>query len=195
MYLIAIGLIFLFFSFTIDIFGPVIDLLPDLVGCALIAYNAWKLQGKSYSLTRTVWLAAVLGVYVTVVHLVAPTGLIALFLSALEVGGTVWLLKLLVSGVAELEEAEKRPLRQGALELWRMPLTVAYIGIFACNVALMFIPGIGFFSLLVVIVWYVIAIIFTVCFFRTAANYRKTDGGDGKDGKKLIRGPLPPHNR
>lgn len=192
MYPIAAGLVFIFFYFNIGMGSLTIDLLPDIVGYGLIAYNSYKLRGRSYSFSKLVWLGAVMGVYATVVHLAAPTGFLAFILSALETGGIIWIIKLLVSGVSEIEDAEGRPLRSGALERWRYPLIAAYAAVFACNVALEFIAGIGFFALLIVFAWAVISVIFTVCFFRTASRYRKRDDG-GNGGKKVIRGPLPPH--
>lgn len=192
MYCIAAGLIFVFFYFTVQVGDLSIDLLPDILGHALIAFNAWKLRDKSWSFSNALWLAPVMGVYVTLAHLLAPTGLLGLGISIVEVGGTVWLLKLLVKGVADLEEVEKRPLRHAALERWRFLTTIAYVAVFACDVALQFIPGIAFFSLTVVLLWFVLCIIFTVSFFRTASRYKNGDK-NGKSGKKYIRGPLPPH--
>lgn len=192
MYLIATGLIFIFFSFTITLLGPTVDLLPDFVGYALVAYSAWKLRANSYAFSHVLWLSAVMAVYTALAHYFEPTGLLGLAVSALETAGVIWLVILLTKGVREYEETEKRPLRWAYLNRWRLLTVTGYAAVFACTVAVLFIPGIEFFSLLVVLYWCVACVGYTVCFFRTARRWKNGDK-PGKSGKKYIRGPLPPH--
>ena len=192
MYPIAVGLIFIFFSFTVNILGPTVELLPDFVGYALVAYSAWKLRANSYVFSHVLWLSAVMAVYSALAHYFAPTGLLGLAVSALETGGTVWLLILLARGVGEYEETEKCPLRWEQLDRWKLLTVTAYIAVFACSVAVEFIPMVGFFTLLVLIYWAVSCVGYTVCFFRTARRWKHRDDGPGT-GKKVISGPLPPH--
>ncbi len=192
MYFIAVGAIFVFFYLDLDLGTLTIDLLPDIAGYALIAYNAWKLQPKSWSFQIAMWVSAAMGVYSVVIRIWAPTGLPGLVVSLVETGGTVWLLKLLSKGVSEIEDAEKVSLRWPSLDRWCTLAIAGYLAVMACTIAVQFIDFIGFFSLMVVALWFVFCVGLTVCFFRAASRYAKRDGG-GKNGKKLIRGPLPPH--
>ncbi len=193
MYPIAFGLIFIFFSFTMDIFGPVIDLLPDPVGYALVFWSAWKLRANSYTFSHVLWLSGVMAVYSALAHILAPTGLLGLAVSGLETAGVVWLVILLARGVGEYEETEKCSLRWASLDRWRLLTVVGYAAVFACTVAVQFVPGIGFFSLLVALYWFVACVGFTVCFFRTARRWKHRNDDRGPGGQKLIKGPLPPH--
>ena len=193
MYPIAIGLIFIFFSFTINLLGPTVDLLPDFVGYALIAYSAWKLRANSYAFSHVLWLSAVMTVYAALAHYFAPTGLLGLAVSALETAGTVWLLILLARGVGEYEDTEKCSLRWEQLDRWKLLTVAAYIAVFACTVALEFIPLMGFFTLLVLLYWAVSCVGYTVCFFRTARRWKHRHDDPGRGGKQILSGPLPPH--
>lgn len=201
MYLIAIGLIFVFFYININLTGMApfgfpansvtVDILPDIVGYALIAYNSYKLRDRSWSFQTALWVSCVMGVYSTVARIWKPTGLLGLVITIGETAGTVWLLKLLTDGVSDIEDAEKRSLRWASLDRWRLLAAVGYIAVLLCTVGVQFISGLGFFSLLVVVLWAVFCVGFTVCFFRTAA--RCSGGGKNGGKKKYISAPLPPH--
>ncbi len=210
MFFIPAGLVFVFFYFNITLTDMnllgfsssemVVDLLPDIVGYGLIAWNAWKLRDKSYSFSRLVWLCAVMGIFSLALQLVAPTGIAALVCILLQTAGVLGTMKMLSMGVADLERIEKRHLNLPIIERWRRMVQITYIALVACSVAEMFL-FLGIFSLLVLALWFVMCLFYIITFLRTAIRYKRMDDehtGKAKQKAKLknrkyLAAPLEPH--
>ncbi len=182
MVLIPIGLIFILYSTSIPVGGISLDLLPDVVGYVLIAVNLWRLKRDSYSFTTAFPLSLFLAVYSVAVRLIAPGGLFGLIASGLELGLQVWLLKLLVDGVEDLEDLVDRHLNSILLGRWQQLTCMAWLASFVCLIAQSFIPGVEFFGFLVAVIFMVLGALLTITFFRTARRYswliRFGDGGE-----------------
>ena len=209
MFLIPFGLIFIFYSYDLVLTDMTalgfwrdtlaIDLINDLVGYLLIGINAWKLRSKSFSFSRALWLCAAMSLFYVATRLWSPTGLFGLACLAIETAGVLWLLKLLVDGVQDLESIEKRHLNYVQLHRWQYLVSITWLAVFACTVGVNFISGLGFFSLLIVFIWAVLALLLIITFLRTAMRYRKM--GEEREkaewrkkgSKKFFRGPLPLH--
>lgn len=210
MFFIPAGLVFVFFYFNITLTDMnllglsssemVVDVLPDIVGYGLIAWNAWRLRDKSYSFSRLVWLCAVMGVFSLALQLVAPTGLPSLVCVVLQTAGMLGTLKLLNMGVADLEKVEKRHLNLNVLERWRKMVQLTYMALVACLVAEQFL-FLGIFSLLILVLWFFMCLFYVITFLRTAIRYKRMDDehtGKAKQKAKLknrkyLAAPLEPH--
>ncbi len=171
MYLIAAGLILVFFNINVTIGGRAIDILPDFIGYLLIAGNAAKLKKDAYNFNRAGYFGIFMAVYSVAVRVFSPTGLLGLALSVTEIIAMLYLLKLLTDGVAELEDAVGTHLNGFILDRWRLAVEIAYIVSYICIVGEFFIEGTAFFGLLVAIAWFAVCVLFVIVFFRTARRY------------------------
>ena len=172
MYLIATGLILVFYYFTIEIGGYAIDLLPDVLGYLLIAADLVRLRGSSRAFRLGIPLCAGLAVYSVAVRLLLPTGLPGIFLSLAELVAQLVLLYLLVGGVQDLEEAVGLHLNSAVLERWRTWRSLAWLGSFVLALAGQVTAVAAVLGLLAAAAWFVLCALFIVVFFRTAHRYQ-----------------------
>ena len=172
MLLIPIGLIFIMFYINISIGSYTVDILPDAVGYILIAMNMVKLKKYSYSFSGAQGLSIFLAVYSLYLRVTLPTGLLGVGLSLLELAAQLYLLRLLVNGVKDLESSIKTHLNSFILDRWRQGVEISWVASYICVIGNLFISGIEFFGFLVAIVWAILCMLFIIVFFRTARRYR-----------------------
>ena len=172
MYLIAAGLILVFYYFNIEIGGRAIDILPDVLGYLLIAADLVRLRGSSRAFRRGIPLCAGLAVYSVAVRLFLPTGLPGIFFSLAELIAQLVLLYLLVSGVQDLEEAVGTHLNSTVLERWRTWLSLAWLGSFVFVLVGQVTAAAAVLGMLMAAAWFGLCALFGADFFRTAHRYR-----------------------
>ena len=172
MYLIATGLILVFYYFTIEVGGFAVDLLPDALGYLLIAADLIRLRGSSRAFRRGIPLCAGLAVYSVAVRLLLPTGLPGVFLSLAELAAQLALLYLLVGGVQDLEEVVGVHLNGAVLERWRTWVSLTWLGSFVLVLVGQVTPVAAVLGLLAAVAWFVLCALFVVVFFRTAHRYQ-----------------------
>ncbi len=172
MYLIATGLIFVFFYYNLQVGAYTVDLLPDALGYLLIAIGLFRLRGASRAFSRGIVLCAVLAVYGTAMRVLLPTGLPGAVLSLAELIAQVLLLYLLVSGVQDLEGTLGLPLNSKVLERWRVWLSVVWLGSYLFVLLGLFVPTAALLGLLLAAAWFVLCVLFVVVFYRTAHRYK-----------------------
>lgn len=172
MLLIPVGLFFVMFYINVPIGGYTVDILPDAIGYILIAANMVKLKEYSYSFTGAMGLSIFLAVYSLFLRLTVPTGLIAVGFSVLELAAQLYLLRLLVNGVKDLESSVDTHLNSFLLDRWRQGVELSWVVSYICVIGNLFIPGIEFFGFLVAVIWAVLCALFIVVFLRTARRYR-----------------------
>jgi len=172
MILIPIGLIFVFFYINIGIGSFTVDLLLDAVGYILIAVNMAKLKEHSFSFSRALPLCVVLAVYSFAVRLVQPAGIPGVLVSLAELLMQLYLLRLLVSGVRELEYGVGAHLNSTVLDRWREWLSISMAASYACALMKLFVPAFTLLGYAVAAVWAVLCILFIVVFFRTNHRYQ-----------------------
>ena len=172
MLLIPLGLILVFFYINIYVGDFVVDLLPDALGYLLIAANAWKFKGKSYSFSYLVSLSIVLAVYSTAVRLILPTGMAGVAASLLELLMQLYLLKFIVRGVEDLSWSLGTHLNTDVLNRWRLWVSGAWAAVFVCATFGTLAPDVAILGLAAVAVWAVMCILFLVTLFRTNHRYK-----------------------
>lgn len=172
MFFIPIGLIFVFFYINMDIGGFTIDLLLDAVGYILIAVAIAKRKEHSFSFSKALPLCAILAVYSFAVRLLQPVGLLGILVSLVELLMQLYLLRLLTSGVRELEYGVGTHLNSAILDCWREWLSVSMIASYVCAIMKLFVPAFTFLGYVIAAVWAVLCILFIVVFFRTSRRYR-----------------------
>lgn len=172
MLLFPIGLIFVFFYINIPVFGRTVDILPDAVGYLLIAFNAWQFRERSNSFFNLVYLSGILAVYSTAVRLVAPTGMMGIALSLLELILQLYLLKWIVDGVKDMEQTVGAHLNTDVLFRWRILVSSAWAAVFVFTIAGALAPGLVILGLAAAAAWAVLCVLFLVTLFRTGHRYK-----------------------
>ena len=172
MLLFPIGLILVFFYINIPIFGHTVDILPDAVGYLLIVFNAWKFREKSNSFSNLVYLSSILAVYSTVVRLVMPAGMMGIALSLLELILQLYLLKWIVDGVKDMEQAVGAHLNTDVLYRWRILVSSAWAAVFVFVTASALAPELTGIALAAAAAWAVLCVLFLVTLFRTSHRYK-----------------------
>lgn len=172
MFLIPVGLIFVFFYINVQVGNHVVDILPDAVGYLLIAANAWKFRGKSDPFSNLVILSSILAAYSMVVRLIVPTGMAGIAASLLELILQLYLLKMIVAGVEDIGRTVGAHLNADVLNRWRLWLSGAWTAVFVCATAGALAQWLAVVGLLVVAVWAVLCLLFLVTLFRTSHRYK-----------------------
>lgn len=172
MLLIPIGLIFVFFYINVPVLGRTVDVLPDAVGYLLIAVNAWKFRDRSNSFFYLVSLSGVLAVYSVAARLIAPTGMAGVAATLLELILQLYLLKLIVGGVRDMEWSVGAHLNTDVLDRWRLWLSGAWAAVYVCTTAGALAPDIALIGLLAAAIWVVLCILFLLTLLRTHRRYR-----------------------
>jgi len=172
MILIPIGLIFVFFYINISVGSFAVDLLPDAVGYILIAVNMAKQKQHSFSFSKALPLCLILAVYSLAARLLQPAGILGLLVSLAELLMQLYLLRLLVSGVRELEYGVGTHLNSDVLDRWREWLSISMAASYACALMKLFVPAFTLLGYAIAAVWAVLCILFIVVFFRTNHRYR-----------------------
>lgn len=172
MLLFPIGLVFVFFYINIPIFGRTVDILPDAVGYVLIAVNARRFQGKSYSFSNLVYLSGFLAVYSTLVRLIMPTGLTGIALSLLELILQLYLLKWIVNGLEDMERIAGAHLNTDVLDRWRLLLSGVWTAVFISVTASALAPGLTIIGLAAAAAWAVLCVLFLLTLLRTSRRYK-----------------------
>lgn len=183
MFLIPIGLCFIFYSVPVPVAGG-IDALPDFVGYLLISFNLWKLRGDSPLPKRAVVLGLGMAVFSAVLRALSPAGLAGFVCSALELAGQLIFLYLLVGTVREVEERLGRHLNHLVLYRWYQIVSIFWAGSYICVLGNLFIPGVEAFGAVVGLGSLVVCALFIITFFRTALRYRKilrADSGEAPE--------------
>lgn len=171
MLLIPIGLIFVFFYINIPIGSFTVDLLLDAVGYVLIAVDLRKLR-QCPSFSKVFPVCLVLAVYSLAVRLLQPTGMLGVLASLAELLMQLYLLRMLVNGVEELEYRIGTHLNSFVLELWLKWLSVSLIVRYVLTLAQVLVDWIAVLSPIVTVAWAVLCILFIIVFFRTSHRYR-----------------------
>lgn len=172
MFLLPIGLIFVFFFVNIPVFGRTVDILPDAAGYLLIAANAWRFREESGSFSNLLYLSGILAVYSTGVRLIMPTGMAGIALSLLELILQLYLLKWIEDGVKDLEQAVGAHLNTDVLYRWRILVSSAWAAVFVCVTASALAPGLAVVGLAAAVAWAALCVLFLVTLFRTAHRYK-----------------------
>ncbi len=172
MFLLPVGLIFVFFYINVQVGLHVVDILPDAVGYLLIAANAWKFREKSDPFSNLVILSAILAVYSVVVRWIVPTGMAGIAASLLELILQLYLLKMIVDGVGDIGRTMGAHLNVDVLNRWRLWLSGAWAAVFVCATAGALAQWLSVVGLLVVAVWAVLCLLFLVTLFRTSHRYK-----------------------
>lgn len=172
MRLIPIGLIFVLFYINIPIGNLVVDILPDAVGYILIAVSLSKLKSGSYSFSKAFPLCLILAVYSLAVRLLLPSGMLGALASLAELLMQLYLLRLLVNVVEELEYSVGTHLNSTVLKLWCKWLCVALVVNYIFALMQLFLPWLPALGYILVTVWAVLCILFITVFFRTSRRYR-----------------------
>ena len=172
MLLIPIGLIFVFFYINVAAGSRTVDILPDAVGYILIAVNARKFREKSDAFSRLVILCIVLSVYSIAVRLIVPTGLVGVLLSLLELLLQIYLLRLIVRGIEDLEHEVGAHLNAKLLDRWRLALTAGWVASYFGALLDTLLGGIGIVGALIAAAWAVLCVLFLIVLFRTNHRYQ-----------------------
>ncbi len=171
MLLIPIGLIFVFFYINVPIGDYVVDILPDAVGYILIAINLVKLKASSYSFSKAFPVCLILAVYSLAARLFQPTGMLGVLVSLVELLMQLYLLRMLVSGVEELEYRVGAHLNSTVLDMWRKWLAVSLVVSYVFALMELFISWLASLAYIVVVAWAVLCVLFITVFFRTSHRY------------------------
>ena len=172
MLLFPIGLIFVFFYINIPVLGYTVDILPDVAGYLLIAFNAWQFREESKSFSNLVYLSGILAVYSTAVRLIMPTGVTGIALSLLELILQLYLLKWIEDGVKDMEQAVGAHLNTGVLYRWRILVSSAWAAVFVLVTASALAPGLAILALAAEAARVVLCVLLLVTLFRTGHRYK-----------------------
>lgn len=171
MLLIPVGLIFILFYINIPVHGFNVDILPDALGYALIAVNAFQLKESSHSFFRTMQLCLFLTAYSLAVRLIQPVGILGVLLSLTELLIQLYLLNSLVCGVKELEWFVDTHLNYTVLDFWCKGLSTSWIACYVFSLVRFLFPSTAVLGKILAVIWAVLGILFIVVFFRTQHRY------------------------
>lgn len=163
---IFVGLIFLFFNFTLNLNNHVLNLMPAFVGYLLINIGAKSLENTApvfkKILTVCIVLAA-LGVVSFVLDLLGLSylGILSSILSLVFLAGNIYITFYITQGVLDIESTKVVNLQGAELRnIWKISTIVSCFN-FVCS---FIIPILLLFTMFVSLI---ISIIFMVRFYRT----------------------------
>lgn len=165
------GLLFIFFDFTIHTDLASFDILPDFIGYILILNGLNQMQKQSIMFKRAIPPCSFMIAYSTVIfaldffRVFAYKPTISFLLGIVSTGFHLWILYLIISGLAEIEVQNGADLNtESLLSNWKI--------ILCFNIACVIFFWLPVMNILLYIVIIIFTIVFMISFYHVKEMYQ-----------------------